>query len=390
MRTERPHILIVDDEPTNRMVLQDTLEISYTVHCAADGAQALDYLATGGRADLVLTDVDMPVMNGYELCKRLKSHIRTHEIPVLFLSMLDSPADETHGLLIGAVDFIHKPISPPVVLARVRNHLELANARAHMRKQAVALERQVERRTQELSLQRQQLLRAQTAIISIFCTLAEFRDNETGHHILRTQRYIEALAHQLRNHPGYAPFLTDDTIAVLFRSAPLHDIGKIGIPDAVLLKPGPLTSSEWAVMQRHVEFGRDAIVHAQNSMGEGGEFLQFALEIAYSHHEKWNGKGYPQGLEGENIPLAARLMAVADVYDALISKRPYKEAFPHEQAMEIIRAGRGSHFDPNMVDAFCAIEQDIQAIALHHQDEPNNPVQAALHSAQEALDKSLQ
>lgn len=361
-------ILVVDDDAPNRLILEDTLQAHYAVHAVADGAQALAYLAQGGRVDMVLSDVVMPRMDGYELCRRLKANEATRDIPLLFLSMLDSSADETHGLVLGAEDFIHKPISPPVVLARVRNHLELARTRMQLRARAVSLEQLVQERTEELSAQRQQLMRAQTAIISIFCTLAEFRDNETGHHILRTQRYVEALARHLQRHPRFAPELDDDRIALLFRSAPLHDIGKVGIPDCILLKPGALNPDEWQIMRRHAEYGRDAILQAQNSLGESGEFLRYAREIAYSHHEKWDGSGYPQGLVADAIPLSARLMAVADVYDALISKRPYKAPFTHAQAMQMIRAGRASHFDPDIVDAWVEIEAQIESIAASHQD----------------------
>lgn len=389
MKTERARILIVDDETSSRLILQDALEDCYAVHCASDGEQAFRYLASGAHVDMVLTDVVMPNMDGYELCRRLKSTEATRDIPLLFLSMLDSTFEETHGLAIGAEDYIHKPISAPVVQARVRNHLELAHARTLLLERAVSLERLVEHRTREVSHQRQQILRAQTAIISIFCALAEFRDNETGHHILRTQSYVEAMARRLSHHPHFAPCLSSDTIGMLFRSAPLHDIGKIAIPDAVLLKAGPLTAEEWATMRRHAEFGRDAIMHAQSLMGESGAFLKFALEIAYCHHEKWDGSGYPQGLVGESIPISARLMAVADVYDALISKRPYKEAFSHARATAMIRAGRGKHFDPAMVDAFCAIEQDIFTIAQRHQDHADTPDKAALNAARRTLAASL-
>jgi putative two-component system response regulator len=383
-------ILIVDDETPNRLILEDTLQAHYVVHSVADGEQALAYLAAGGRVDLVLSDVVMPRMDGYELCRRLKANAATRDIPLLFLSMLDSPSDEAFGLVLGAEDFIHKPISPPVVQARVRNHLELARTRRQLRERAVSLEQLVEARTQELSSQRQQIMRAQTAIISIFCTLAEFRDNETGHHILRTQRYVEVLARHLQKHPRFAPELDDEVIALLFRSAPLHDIGKIGIPDAILLKPHGLSQDEWQVMRRHAEYGRDAIIHAQASLGDSGDFLRYALEIAHCHHEKWDGSGYPQGLVGDSIPLSARLMAVADVYDALISRRPYKEPFPHAQAMQMIRAGSASHFDPDIVEALDAVEAEVRSIAATHQDVTDDPVALAQVAAQALLNRTLQ
>lgn len=361
-------ILIVDDEAFNLMILEETLSDHYAVHAAADGAQALAYLAGGGQADLILSDVVMPHLDGYALCRRLKSDAATRDIPLLFLTSLDSAADEEQGLLLGAEDFIHKPISPPVVLARVRNHLELAGARAKLRQRNIELEELVAERTRELLEQKQQIIQAQGAIITTFCTLAEVRDNETGNHILRTQRYVEALARQLQQHPRFAQVLGSEILALLFRSAPLHDIGKIGIPDSILLKPGPLTADEWTVMRRHAEFGRDAIAEAETTLGPAAGFLRYAREIAYGHHEKWDGSGYPQGLAGDAIPLSARLMAVADVYDALISRRVYKPPFPHEQAIAMIVEGKGRHFDPDIVDALQEVAGEFMSIALNYQD----------------------
>jgi putative two-component system response regulator len=369
MAATQSTILVIDDEPLNLLILKETLAPYYTVQTASDGAEALAWLAAGRHAELVLSDVVMPNMNGYELCRRLKEDARTQDIPLLFLTSLDSSADEEQGLSLGAEDFIHKPISPPVVLARVRNHLELAQARVRLRERNAELELEINERTRELLDQKQQVIGAQGAIITAFCSLAETRDNETGNHILRTQHYVEALARKLRFHPRFAPELDEETIRMLFKSAPLHDVGKVGIPDAILLKPGPLNDAEWVIMRRHTEYGRDAILQAESTLGEAAGFLGYAREIAYCHHEKWDGSGYPQGLAGEAIPLSARLMAVADVYDALISRRVYKPAFPHERALAIIGEGKGRHFDPDIAAALQAIEQEFRAIAASYSDD---------------------
>jgi putative two-component system response regulator len=356
-------ILIVDDEPSNLLILKDFLAKHYSVHALANGRQALEYLKSAGTVDLILMDVVMPEMDGFEACRRIKAEPLLKHIPLLFLTSLESAADEELGLSLGAEDFIHKPFSPSVVLARVKNHLELARARRRLRNRNVELEYLVEERTRDLLHEKQQVIAAQDAIITALCTLSEMRDNETGNHIFRTQNYVQALAERLRNHPRFAAELNDEIINLLFKSAPLHDVGKVAIPDAILLKPGKLTADEWLIMKCHAEYGRNAIAQAENDIGESASFLRYAREIAYGHHEKWDGSGYPQGLAGDAIPLSARLMAVADVYDALISKRVYKPAYSHEQAVTMIAEGRGSHFDPDVVDAVLAIAEQFNEIA---------------------------
>lgn len=354
---ERPCILIADDIPSNQLLLQDLLEPAYRVQAASNGREVLDYLQQGGGADLILMDVMMPVMDGYEACRRVKADPATRDIPVIFLTSLESATDETEGLALGAEDFIHKPYSPAVVLARVRNHLALAQARRDLELHNRELGRLVAERTrevvhksEELAHRDRQVISTQQATITALCALAEARDNETGNHILRTQHYVQHLAESLRDHPRFRDQLDDEVIRKLYKSAPLHDIGKVATPDAILCKPGKLTPEEWEVMKRHCQAGRDALAQAVWTMEEqDGTFLHYAMEIAYSHHERWDGTGYPQGLAGESIPMSARLMAVADVYDALISKRVYKEAFSHDQALDIMAQGRGSQFDPDVV-----------------------------------------
>jgi putative two-component system response regulator len=278
------HILVVDDQPDNLLILEDLLGEHYVVHSVASGETALGYLTLGHLADLILLDVMMPGINGFEVCRRLKAEPRTRDIPVLFLTSLDSATDEAMGLSLGAEDFIHKPLSPPVVLARVRSHLQLAAARRALKLRNEDLEQLIAERTREVVRQSetlvkktQEVLAAQGATITAFCSLAEARDNETGNHIRRTQNYVRALAERLRDHPRFSGELDNDTIQLLYKSAPLHDIGKVAIPDAILNKPGKLTADEWTIMKRHAEFGRDAIVQAESEFVQTNMcFLRYA------------------------------------------------------------------------------------------------------------------
>ncbi|WP_290619648.1 HD domain-containing phosphohydrolase [Immundisolibacter sp.] len=376
MNEAAARILIVDDQPDNLLILEDLLGRHYTVHAACDGEEALTRLADGDRPDLMLLDVVMPGMDGFEVCRRVKASPGLRDMPVLLLTSLDSAADEEYGLSLGADDFIHKPYSPPVVLARVNNHLKLARASRQLRDRNEDLERLVAERTREILRQSEQLIRSkqeviasQGATITALCSLTEVRDNETGGHIRRTQHYVRVLAERLRDHPRFRHELNDETIDMMFRSAPLHDVGKVAIPDAILLKQGKLTPAEWEIMKRHPTHGRDAIAQAELELGDqGGSFLRFAREIAHCHHEKWDGSGYPQGLAGDDIPISARLMAAADVYDALMSRRTYKEAYSHERAMEMIQAERGRHFDPDVVDALQGLAETCRDIARRYRD----------------------
>jgi putative two-component system response regulator len=295
------------------------------------------------------------------VCRRLKSDPATRDIPVVFLTAKTEIEDETKGLEMGAVDYITKPISPPIVLVRVKNHLALKAHADFLRDKADFLEAEVNKRTREV-------VAIQDVTILAMASLAETRDSDTGNHIRRTQFYVKALAEQLRTHPGFAAQLSDNYIEMLFKSAPLHDIGKIGIPDRILLKPGRFEPAEFEIMKTHTTLGRDAIEHAEKQLGMSVEFLSIAKEIAFSHQEKWDGSGYPQGLAGDAIPLSARLMAIADVYDALITRRVYKEGMPHEEAVSIIQEGKGHHFDPDITDAFVALKDDFRDIAARFAD----------------------
>ena len=358
----RSVVLVVDDTPQNLSLMTGLLRDDYRVLVANHGERALALCAGAQRPDLILLDVMMPELDGFEVCRRLKQDPATREIPVIFLTARSEMEDEQLGFDVGAVDYITKPISPPIVMARVRTHLTLKRARDFLNDQNAYLEAEVARRMRELAA-------VQDATIMAMASLAETRDNETGNHIRRTQHYVRALAMAVRAHPRFAAELGDEhAIEMLYKSAPLHDIGKVGIPDHILLKPGRLTAEEFEIMKTHTTLGRDAILAAESQLDAPESFLRHARDIAYSHQEMWDGRGYPEGLQGEAIPLSARLMAVADVYDALISRRVYKEPMSHAEAVEIIRAGRGTHFDPDLTDAFLQIADEFATIARRFAD----------------------
>lgn len=345
-------VLIVDDTETNIDILVDTLGDDYEVAVAMDGETALEIIAVDP-PDLILLDIMMPGMDGYQVCEKLKSDRRTCRIPLIFITAMGEDRDQARGLALGAVDYITKPFNPELVRARVRNHLAL-------KAYEDALEQRVEERTREVR-------RTQAVLIESLATLAEYRDPETGGHIKRTQNYVKALADHLKGHPDFCRELDDETIELLFLSAPLHDIGKVGVRDDILLKPGKLTDEEYAQIQKHTLYGYRALRETEQKLGES-HFLRCARDMAHAHHEKWDGSGYPRGLKEREIPLAGRLMALADVYDALISRRVYRPPLPHEQAVRIIEEGKGSQFDPDVVEAFMALQETFRNIALTHAD----------------------
>lgn len=350
-----PTILVVDDTPSNLKLLSDLLGNRYRVKVANSGIKALE-LAINAPPDMILLDVMMPQMDGYEVCRMLKANKLTSHIPIIFLTAKTEVEDEEQGFALGAVDFIHKPISPPIVLARVKAHLEIKAWQSFLQNKNEWLQQQVEQRLTEIN-------NLQYATIFVMVSLAEFRDETTGNHIRRTQSYVLMLAKEMSKLPKYRTFLTPSCIERMSKSAPLHDIGKICIPDDILLKPGKHTVEEFEIMKTHAQRGYDILKRAGTFLGKNTEFLTFAQEIAKCHHEKWDGSGYPEGLAGDNIPLSARLMALADVFDALLSRRPYKEPMEAELATEIILAGKGTHFDPEVVDAFIEIREDMLRVA---------------------------
>lgn len=357
----QPTVLVVDDTPENLELMFGLLQDDHRVLVANSGERALRLAQAEQPPDLILLDIMMPGMDGYEVCRRLKANARTRDIPVIFLTAKSEVEDETHGLDLGAVDYLTKPISPPIVQARIRTHLTLKAAADFLRDKSEFLAAEVARRTREIA-------DLQSVVVLAMASLGETRDNETGNHLRRTQHYVQCLARQLQTHPRFAALLTPENIHLLFKSAPMHDIGKVGIPDCILLKPGKLDEAEFDIMKTHTTLGYEAIARAEQGLGHEAPFLRFAKEIALSHQEKWDGSGYPQGLSGDAIPTSARLMALADVYDALISRRVYKPPFSHETALSIIAEGRGRHFDPDVVDAFMAVQEEFRHIAARYAD----------------------
>ena len=317
----RPLILAVDDEASNLQLLRQILQDHYRLLFAKDGARALE-LAQKERPDLVLLDVMMPGMSGYEVCAALKANPATAPIPVIFVTALTDTADELEGFEAGAVDYITKPVSPPVVRARVRTHLSLV-------------------RMEELRASRLE-------IVQRLGLAAEYKDNETGLHVIRMSHFSRIL--------GIAAGMSEVEADDLLHAAPMHDVGKIGIPDRILQKPGPLDPDEWKVMQSHVTIGAEIIGEHENGM------LALASQIALTHHEKYDGSGYPNGLRGDAIPLAGRIVAIADVFDALTSKRPYKKAWTEQEALDFLREQKGRHFDPALVDLFIEQMPAVRAV----------------------------
>lgn len=317
-------VLVVDDQPDNIDILRGILHPKYRVKAATSGLKALDICQRADAPDMVLLDVVMPDMDGYTVCQALKQNPATQSIPVIFVTSKDSTKDESYGLQLGAVDYITKPIHPAVVSARVKTHLDLADQARH-------LEALVSERTSELQATRLEL-------IGCLGKAAEFKDNETGLHVIRMSHYSRILAEVISADKGW--------IDLIFSASPMHDIGKIGIPDAILLKPGKLDADEWEMMKNHPVFGA-------NILGEqSSPLLKMAREIAISHHERWDGAGYPNGLAAQAIPLSGRIVAVADVFDALTTDRPYKKAWTFDDAAQHVLDGAGSHFDPSVCAAF--------------------------------------
>lgn len=363
-------ILVVDDSPQNIDLVIGALTPDYRIAVATSGQDAL-FLAVEEQPDLILLDVMMPEMNGYEVCQKLKQKPGTREIPVIFLTALHDDTDEAAGLELGAVDYISKPFNPELLRHRIRTQITLKSHRED-------LEQMVDQRTRMLSL-------TQNATIEIAGHIAEYRDPETGFHIQRTKGFVRCLAMGLaREKPGPGdPVINETYLELLTKSAPLHDIGKVGIPDSILMKPGKLTPEEFREMKQHTCYGKKIIEASETSLG-ADSFLGIARQIAYTHHERWDGTGYPQGLKGRDIPLAGRLMALADVYDALRTKRVYKPAFSHTKAARIIQSGRGTHFDPGIVDVFSANQGRFQEIASAFEDpgeDAPKPEESQVHFA---------
>ncbi len=356
---EKQTILIVDDEPVNLSVLNGILTKGYKVRAANSGERALQVAVTDPRPDLILLDIMMPEMDGYTVLAKLKRDPLTRDIPVIFFTAMESDENEEDGFVLGAVDYITKPIRPGILLARVKTQLMLKQARDFLHNKNAYLEAEITRRMEENQV-------IQNVSIRALAHLAEIRDTDTGDHILRTQAYVHLLTGLLQDHPRFSDTITVHFIELMAKSAPLHDLGKVGIPDHILLKPGKLTDDEWVVMKTHTVLGARAIEQAEKDVGQPIEFLGLAKEIAHWHHERWDGSGYPDGLAGDDIPLSARLMAVADVFDALIMPRVYKEPIPFEKTREIIAAERNHQFDPDIIDIFLEHFDEFKVIARQH------------------------
>jgi len=351
----KPTVLVVDDTPENLDVLSSLLRDSYHVKLATSGAKALK-LAFDAPPDLVLLDIMMPGMDGYEVLERLKADRRTQTTPVIFLTAMSRPEDEERGLLLGAVDYITKPISPAIALARVATHLHLKVVADVLRDKAAYLEAEVARRNRDMRS-------IQEVTLVALASLAETRDGTTSDHILRTQNYVRSLCMGLRETPRHAGELDDRAIDLIVLSVPLHDIGMVTVPEAILRKPGRLTEEEFAQVKRHTRLGHDALDASQQRLAVDAAFLRCAKQIVLAHHERFDGSGYPDGLRGDDIPLPARLMALSDVYDALVTPRIYKESMLHDEAVATIIAASGTSFDPDIVAAFERRSDDFRAIA---------------------------
>ena len=340
-------IMLIDDDTTCLSAGKAALSGTYSILTVDSGAKALDLLKVK-IPDLILLDVEMPGMNGYEFVKKLKADPGYAKIPVIFLTALDNAENEFEGLSFGAADYITKPFNKLILQKRIETHISLAEHTHN-------LEDLVEQKTAKI----QQL---QNAILSTVAELVEFRDDNTGGHIDRTQAYLEILVDKLVLRGLYKEALAVWDVAEMVHAAQLHDVGKISIPDAILNKPGKLTDEEFTIMKTHALRGKEAIMKIIAKVDESN-FLQQAALMAYTHHERWDGRGYPQGLSGEAIPIHGRLMAIADVYDALISERPYKKAFTHEEAVKIISEGKGTQFDPCLTDLFLDIQGEFHEIS---------------------------
>ncbi len=337
----RPTILVADDSPQNIELLSRVLGQEYRIKVATSGEKALKIAYSDEPPDLILLDIMMPDLSGLQVCQRIKANPDRRRIPIIFVTAMTTVEDESLGLAMGAVDYISKPISPPLVQARVRTHLALYD-------QSRELERMVAQRTAELVATRQQIIRR-------LGRAAEFKDNETGNHVVRMSHIARLVAQQA----GLGP----EAVQLVFQTAAMHDLGKIGVPDRILLKPGPLTDEEWIVMRQHAQIGADIIGRHDN------ELLATARAIALTHHEKWDGTGYPQGLKGEQIPLYGRIVAIADVFDALMTRRPYKPPLPAAESLAIMAEQKGTHFDPTLLACFFQQQFEILKVMELYSDD---------------------
>ncbi|MDR1854353.1 MAG: response regulator [Azoarcus sp.] len=358
----KSRVLLVDDHAENLRMLGHILSSGYDIRIARSGEQALALVAREF-PDLILLDIMMSGMSGFDVLERLKSNPKTRHIPVIFITGLIGENEEEKGFLLGAADYIRKPFRASIVKVRVDTQLRAKATADFVRDRAEQMVGDITRRTREV-------LVGQGVALMTMAALTEARDGHGGYHLARTQNYVRILASMLKIHPRHRDEFDDNAIDMLYKSAPLHDLGMIAVPNEILAKPGPLDDAEREIVRRHPEFGFQALLRQEEMSGGEREILAYAKQIIYSHHEKWNGSGYPQGLAGEAIPIAARLMALADAYDALTGGRVYRAAVGHEEAGKIIVASSGSHFDPDVVAAFVAREREFAEVAQRFADPP--------------------
>lgn len=359
-QVDKYKVMIVDDAPDNIMLFSELLKEHYHVRVALNGEKALR-LIKKDPPDIILLDVMMPVLDGYETCRILKQDETLRDIPVIFLTAKNDSEDENTGLNLGAVDYITKPVNPKIFLSRIKAQLSAKIANDLLKDRNHYLEEEVAIRTKEVTL-------LQELSVMAMSSLAEIRDNETGYHLQRTKLYAKLLCEQLIRDGKYSDEINQDTINTLVNAVPLHDIGKVGIPDSILLKPGKLTTEEFEFMKHHANLGKESIEKAERMMDCPSEYMKFPKEIAYCHHEKWDGKGYPRGISGNEIPVAARIVALVDVYDALRSRRVYKPAFSQEETLRIILEEKDKHFDGTIIDAFLELKDEFFKISTRYAD----------------------
>jgi putative two-component system response regulator len=363
-----PLILVVDDNEMNRDLLRRRLEQQHLrVMTAEDGQQAINMIGEQN-FDMVLLDIMMPGLNGYEVLDYIKGQANLRHIPVIMISALDEMDSIIRCIEAGADDYLPKPFNPVLLKARVNAGLD--KKRWHDQELAYRQELQYQNQHLEerVGAQVKQIAAAELATIFALSKLSESKDPDTGAHLERMREYCKVLAQQLSLHPRFQNIINSEFITSIYAASPLHDIGKVGIPDHILMKPGKLTSEEWEVMKLHPLIGADTL-RAVLKQFPNNPILQTGVEIAEGHHERWDGSGYPHQLKGEDIPISARILALADVYDALTSQRCYKEAFDHAHCRQLIIEGRESHFDPLIVDAYLAVEEEFVRIRLEFQDE---------------------
>jgi putative two-component system response regulator len=351
MEGEKELLFLVDDNPANLRIGKNVLSEKYRV-ATAPSAEKMFSLLENNIPEIILLDIDMPEMNGYEAIKILKSKPETKDIPVIFLTARTESGDELEGLSLGAIDYIGKPFQPPLLLKRIEVHLLVESQKKSLKNFNDNLQLMVEEKTQSV-------LDLQNALLKTMAELVECRDDITGGHIERTQRGVKILLEEIERSGIYAEETKGWSHSLLLQSCQLHDVGKISISDSVLKKAGKLTDEEFEDMKKHTSFGKQ-IVEKVEALAKESDFLKYAKIFAATHHEKWDGTGYPEGLKEHGIPLLGRIMAIADVYDALISIRPYKKAFTHEEAVDIIRKGSGTQFDPVLVDVFLRTEDQFR------------------------------